>query len=1354
MWLTSNRRHSARGAVYRTGIPLAAIDINELGTHAVIVGKDILRTVKVQDRNIFEDLNIRNAVTSYISTQSLEPKEVRKRHEFLPAKDVRWSHKHYAHVVATAAPQGRVALYDVSRSGSRVELHHIFQHKVQVHKLDFDPHAGYMLLSGDQNGLCNIWDIRDPKQPRGYAQYTIKAPVRDVRWSPTDAWEFALCTEQGFVQKWDVRTHKEPVLSIRAHEKQCYTLAWHPDGKHIVSGSLDKSLKVWDFKSENRRQKPVFQLRCPAGVMNLAWRPPCWSAEFAEQGTWQSTQIATSYTDEDPRLHVWDLRRPLIPFKELTPYDSRPTDLLWANKDLIWTVGGAGIFAQNDASFAPQPEESLQPGAIEWAADGTFYAVTEDRSERRTSSALDPAALFLNIPQARLSGAEEGLISRSLTDDEGTETSIAEYSSRRQSKATSTRSAKGSQTNTPPTHNDQPQILPLDRAVMAKKDMFINGQLAAMTRLPGIYQPIAIVEAAAKQYTQPMTQKERDAEPNQILPKLEKAFKRNAAVCTILHRPEEAKNWDILAVVVLTELKNWADNNRKRRLEHQAESKKNEDAQNSATRGTLSPFSKLTKDKGSRSPAARSEKVLSNMFRGVVEPQKGSNESGSHGGSNMTTPRQLAVLSSPNSTARQAGSTWFTLEDAIEPMQPLPPSLANAHSTAAAASRALLDTASDLSDSPYSSPEKSNTSSEKIKTHRRTATESVTQGSPKLKFYPAPTEPLRTPTVNRTHADRRAALRDYKAPTRQPFTLEAPITSPRNTREARHDSTESFPMFPASTSTSNMARSYGRNLQESVPESSGARQGLEPWPPRDGHYDSVGRSERSWEEEGRPNAESRDSGLSQAAIFEVDDSPDKTAKKPPQFDGAGDSKPSVPGSVEKQFRDVLARSPQSEDEVPRKPASPQPIPTSYGNTYSTSKARKPAPSDPAFHTNRTIHHINPHLPANTIPIQPLLEIKSDDPTLIQSYIPSDFRPIDIMAYAPIQPWSLSAYPIITSAIEIDSQIGKACSQFSAQLLSHLHPFFFHQSHRRRPTESDLASAPTQMSIKLQHPAFRHRMIKGLFAHHIDHLVNLGLSQHAAVLRKRCVEEFDYPSLAGPESRTKQAAPTGNSLKMDPHTLRASCGNCHEIVPINAKSCSKCKQARGKCPICEIPLHLPAEAQESAGLVSYCHTCGHSAHEACISTWLILSDVQGICPTPGCGCDCGPGPIREQRIDNQIKEREERETIRGSMSATTSKRDALRAGPSPAVDKARDQLRKSSAGMVPGGPQMGSSGDERAQNTGSSAWSKKGTSASVGRAHQGQLGRSASTAGSTPAVGSSLGGTSFGRRVRVVEPDEE
>ena len=47
---------------------------------------------------------------------------------------------------------------------------------------------------------------------------------------------------------WDAQTGQE-TLTLKGHSEPVWSVSFSPDGKRIVSGSLDDTLKVWDISS-------------------------------------------------------------------------------------------------------------------------------------------------------------------------------------------------------------------------------------------------------------------------------------------------------------------------------------------------------------------------------------------------------------------------------------------------------------------------------------------------------------------------------------------------------------------------------------------------------------------------------------------------------------------------------------------------------------------------------------------------------------------------------------------------------------------------------------------------------------------------------------------------------------------------------------------------------------------------------------------------------------------------------------------------------------------------------------------------------------------------------------------------
>ncbi|KAK2676574.1 WD40 repeat [Fusarium oxysporum f. sp. vasinfectum] len=255
---------------------------------AVLAGGHILKTVVLDDPHNFnfnfrEGVDLRAAITA--QPAGLKGNQAADQ---LSIRDVKW---HGGSTIFTACANGKIFAYDVTRVGSGaaepLEYMQMQEDSRQVNTLDVNPHLKSWLLSGSQDGMARVFDTAAPLQGRSggitfrqrFAPLKCIDSVRQVKWSPKVGHEMACCTEGGVVLKWDVRQPARPLLRINAHEKACASIAWHPDGNHLISAGRDTKLHVWDLSSSaDKRQKPKWSVTTPAPIWTIAWRPGLWSA--------------------------------------------------------------------------------------------------------------------------------------------------------------------------------------------------------------------------------------------------------------------------------------------------------------------------------------------------------------------------------------------------------------------------------------------------------------------------------------------------------------------------------------------------------------------------------------------------------------------------------------------------------------------------------------------------------------------------------------------------------------------------------------------------------------------------------------------------------------------------------------------------------------------------------------------------------------------------------------------------------------------------------------------------------------------------------------------------------------------
>ncbi|KAL4808929.1 hypothetical protein BDV18DRAFT_133519 [Aspergillus unguis] len=660
-----------------------------------------------------------------------------------------------------------------------------------------------------------MWDLRTVSADRGVSVYGSKNAyngnsdaIRDIRWSPADGVLFAAATDSGAIQLWDIRKSNSPVMRITAHDRPCYSVDWHPNGKHLVSGGTDRQVKVWDFSTTaERRQKPLFQFRTPQAVLNVRWRPPSWSSETEGSGDWQSSQVVTSYDKEDPRVHLWDFRRPHIPFRELDRYDSTATDLLWHSKDLLWTVGDGGVFTQTDIRYAAQVVNQRPTCSVAWSPSGEVIAFAQKRP-RRSILGLSTNEFIGHSGEEESSGE---VLSQSPGDEAVVDGPLFASIRPRHSKSSSIRTSK-SLGSTPPIAADLTPILPLER--MLSKDaspaVCQNGMILG---IPGATMERETFQYLARQYS-PLVQTKLGGVQTQSLLSLLASLTQNSQCADDISLPQLAQTWRIVEYAVIQELKAREKEQRQPPEKGARSIKKN------------TSLDEPVNEKVRNLEDARHEKMKTRFFKGVIESEASKHSLPElESGSNMTTPLAQPLPDSPPDSYDSSGCQFRSLDDA-EDIQPLPPSVLSSNQGTMASQD--WSSMSDVDPRPFHQLQhrESNESdnvlmpSDSPPTGRRDSV--VDRDAEEQRSAPLAIAG-RTDWHNRARPritkqtsdvdefdqkmeDRKAAIRDYKLFPKKPLSLEAHAGSAKP-GFYRHESTESFPMFSASTTSSHPSKS-------------------------------------------------------------------------------------------------------------------------------------------------------------------------------------------------------------------------------------------------------------------------------------------------------------------------------------------------------------------------------------------------------------------------------------------------------------------------------------------------------------------------------------------------------------------
>ncbi|KAL3474215.1 hypothetical protein BJX99DRAFT_232121 [Aspergillus californicus] len=1037
---------------------------------------------------------------------------------------------------------------------------------------------------------------------------------------------FATATDSGAVQLWDCRKASGPLLRITAHDRPCYSVDWHPDGKHIVSGGTDKQVKVWDFSSTaERRQKPTFQFRTPQAVLNVRWRPPSWSREVEGSGDLQSSQVVTSYDKEDPRIHLWDFRRPNIPFREFDRHDSHATDILWHSKDLLWTVGDGGVFTQTDIRYAPQVVNQRPTCSVGWSPTGEIVAFAQKRP-RRSILGLSTNE-FIGHSGEDTSGET---LSQSPADeiavvDEPLFASIRP----RHSKSSSVRTSK-SLGSTPPTAPDLAPVLPLERLLTKGTPVGLR-QTSIIGSVPGATMDRDTFQYLARQYSPLLQGKLNGARTNSLRSLLE-SLNHNAQLAEDISLLKLSQTWRIMNYAIVQELQ--------AREREQPE------------KGSRSIKKKPSKDdpvidKVRNLDDTRHEKMKSRFFKGVIESEAPKHSvSDLESGSNMTTPLAQPLPDSPPPDSYDGPNSQFRSLNDAEEIQPLPPSVLSSDQSS---NPGIMpsngwSSMSDIDSRPiHQFQHRESTGSEEARTsdsppynplrgpmpievqeEQRSAPLAITGRAD----WHIPRRPRLTKQISDVDEfdqkleDKRAAIRDYKYFPKKLLSLESHAESAKP-GFYRHESSESFPMFSASTTSSHPSKSPAASFTSAarlydVSEGEGVEDGHIVTTRNDtllrARSDSIltTSSEAAFEVE-----ELYSAGFTDYNILHLD----RPSTPPPLLKESTPLK--IPGQEDEEIPQPAAIDDVSSQAIPELGGglSHVMLPISSDQTSNNPWSADILMKEAIRHYTSSTHvdiqsaaHLLQKLHILFEDCENILPSEESE-AIFKAYNETLLRQSMYVGAAELRLLCVPSYPSVYEYAQGDTYMNVFC--FTCK-----RPYENPTNDNTRCYRCSTPQEPCSICMSLDPPP-------------------------------DWVAEQNFPSIddLDPDANSHVLSSTHSSLKTEP------------ISPSTQQRIDEMRTGT----------YQPSRPKGTT-LYSWCQGCGHGGHLACISTWLKDVDLsEGGCATPGCLHDCGPGPRREHYRNILLEESKRRDSASRKAGLGFVKRDPWTRGESKAVEKVRGML---------------------------------------------------------------------------------
>ncbi|SPQ19572.1 95c0d43c-61ce-40fc-8f06-f91815ad641b [Thermothielavioides terrestris] len=141
------------------------------------------------------------------------------------------------------------------------------EHSLQAHSraitdINFSAHHPDSLATCSVDGYVYCWDLRRPRQP-ALAFCDWFAGATQVKYNRQDPYVLASAHDR-WLHIWDTRRAVEPLKTISAHTSKIYGIDWNrTKSTCVVTCSLDKSIKFWDYGQDDETPQRVIRTDFP-----------------------------------------------------------------------------------------------------------------------------------------------------------------------------------------------------------------------------------------------------------------------------------------------------------------------------------------------------------------------------------------------------------------------------------------------------------------------------------------------------------------------------------------------------------------------------------------------------------------------------------------------------------------------------------------------------------------------------------------------------------------------------------------------------------------------------------------------------------------------------------------------------------------------------------------------------------------------------------------------------------------------------------------------------------------------------------------------------------------------------------